>query len=83
MLNFVSEHVRSYQTPVDEAIPITDDDWVVGDLPNRSHVEPWTPVVIEDDRIRSVAGAVDSELFFRSVTEPATICGIEQSYSTE
>jgi hypothetical protein len=69
-------------TPMNEAIPIGSDDWAIGELPERSYVKPWNPVVVNDDGIRSVAGAIDPELLSRAVAELATICGIERSHVT-
>lgn len=63
-------------TALDRAIPITDDDWVIGELPNRSYIKPWNPVVVKADGIRSVAGAIEPDLLSRAVTELATICGV-------
>ncbi|WP_254542954.1 hypothetical protein [Halomarina pelagica] len=64
-------------TALDDAIPIVDDDWVIGDLPKRSYVKPWNPVIVKEDTIRSVAGVLRSEQVNRAVAELAAICGVE------
>jgi hypothetical protein len=68
---------------LDDAIPITDDEWVIGRLPEESQIKPWNPVIVKEAEIQSVAGAVRQSLLNRAVDELATICGIERSTLNE
>lgn len=47
-------------TPRDDAIAITDDDWLVGGLPGRSHVSPWFLTTLKHDAIDRGVGMLST-----------------------
>ena len=63
-------------TALDAAIPIDDDDWLLGELPKRSFVKPWNPAIVKSEEICSVAGILHEPFVDRTVDRLVTICGL-------
>lgn len=44
-----------------DSVPIEDDDWLSGGLPEQSYVKPWNVTTLQPDMIRRIAGTVRDE----------------------
>lgn len=49
-------------TETAESLPITQDDWVVGDLSRQSYIHPRYPTVISEADVVTTVGALDEDV---------------------
>jgi mRNA interferase MazF len=63
-------------TAVEGSIPISPDDWVVGNLPKQSFIHPRYPTVIAESDVVTTVGALTADIVDEAVLELGQEIGI-------
>lgn len=58
------------------ALPVPDDAWVRGGLPEPSFIEPWQPTLLKHDDVIDAFGVVDTAFVDRAVERLGDVAGL-------